>query len=448
MEFIVLHADANAIDKLKEYVLNDIRRAISKSIEAGDYWILSTYPLSTYDNNVVIGERIYEGVPQLDRVGRDIKEAKTLDLLYDGAYFSIDYENNIVHTDPIGVFPVYVGESGFASNIKLLKAVGCKRVCQLPPNKLFRVKWNKGITLQYLGQLIDFDRIKVEGTSLEDAARTFISTVAGKLNAIKRKARSSSKDIYVSFSGGIDSTVLAFLAIKENLNPYLITVGCKHSTDILVSKKVAEWLGLAGNHITVTFEDHVHSEESLIREIEEVANIIETPSLHQLSLALPLYFAIKLYAKNSVLLLGQGTDELFGGYFKYLNVYRHRGYEAVEREIRLETSLSYRFNFAREMKLAAWGDTLLYYPFISPYIVALAYSMPPETKVRGANDVYRKWLIRKVAEILELPKEVVYKTKKSLQYSSKSLSFLRKALRKTPKLDISWVVSDASTIIT
>ncbi|MEM0056879.1 MAG: asparagine synthase-related protein [Candidatus Geothermarchaeota archaeon] len=432
MEFIVARSDVDIVNKAKERLLSETRGNMLTTIEVDKYWILSTYPLLMHDNGVLIGEKFYEheGLTSINEAKLKAEEAKALDLLYDGAYFNINFEDSIVHIDPIGLLPVYVGEYGFASNIRLLKAIGCKRIHQLPPNRLFKVIWNKGIILQYISQLIYFNRIKIESSSLENAAQLFIDTVARKLNTIKRKTRNNSKNVYISFSGGIDSTILACLAIEENLNPYLITVGCKHSTDILTSRKVAEWLGLTENHITVIFEDSVPNEESLVEEVKKVASIIENPNLHQLSLALPLYFAIKLYAKDSVLLLGQGTDELFGGYFKFLNIYKLYGYEAVEREIKLEISLSYRFNFAREMKLAAWGNVSLYYPFISPYIIVLAYSVPSEAKIRGVNDVYRKWLIRKVAEILKLPEDIVYKTKKSLQYSSKSLSLLQKVLGK------------------
>lgn len=79
--------------------------------------------------------------------------------------------------------------------------------------------------------------------------------------------------------------------------------------------------------------------------ISKVIFAIEEPNPMNLAIGIPLYFATKLAKEDrcKLLLSGQGADELFGGYFKYL-----KNPETMEKDL---AELGEK-NLARDDKIA------------------------------------------------------------------------------------------------
>lgn len=214
------------------------------------------------------------------------------------------------------------------------------------------------------------------------------------LNEIK------SDNIAIAFSGGIDSSILAFLS-KNFKNKMLYTVGIEKSFDIKNGKNTAKLLNLPIKEIII--------EKNEIKDaIPKISKIIGTRNVVTVSYELPLYFVAK-DADEEVLLCGQGADELFGGYAKYLNINREELNKKLKRDVKeLKNGII-------ERKITNFFKKKLYLPFLYPKFVEIALEIPPEYKIKDKN---RKFILRELGRTLGMPKEIVQRKKKAAQYSS------------------------------
>ncbi|MDH7509322.1 MAG: asparagine synthase-related protein [Methanomassiliicoccales archaeon] len=235
-------------------------------------------------------------------------------------------------------------------------------------------------------------------------------------------------DIAVSFSGGLDSSILAAIA-SEYCTPHLYTVGIEDSHDISVARITSEKLGLPWEKIVLT-------EEDIINAVPRLAAIISDLNPLVLSYELPLYF-VALNAKESLLINGQGADELFGGYKKYELLSFDERVKSMDED--LKKLLDKGMNLER--KIAAHFGKAILHPFLNPQFIDLARSIPVEERMRGG---IRKGLLRNVARALAL-NEIADYEKKAAQYGSGIMRVLKNAARKR-KLHLNEYVQQLVTL--
>lgn len=136
-----------------------------------------------------------------------------------------------------------------------------------------------------------------------------------KLSVAKRVEGLTS--VGVIFSGGVDSSYLALLLkeISENipLKVKLYAVGVEGSKDVEAAIYASKYLNLDLEICEVT-------EESIRKALPQVVRAIGDDNLMKVGVGLTTYFATKLVAEDGmkVAISGQGADELFGGYKRYL----------------------------------------------------------------------------------------------------------------------------------
>jgi asparagine synthase (glutamine-hydrolysing) len=128
-------------------------------------------------------------------------------------------------------------------------------------------------------------------------------------------------------------------------------------------------------------------------------------------------------------LAGQGADELFGGYRRYLNLYTRFGESAAEKAMVSDIAKMHEQNFEQAFKACSFHNIELRLPLVSYPLVEFALSLPLNFKIVSKNDALRKFVLRKTAEKLGLPKQIVYKPKKAVQYATG----VDKALKKLAK---------------
>jgi asparagine synthetase B (glutamine-hydrolysing) len=87
-----------------------------------------------------------------------------------------------------------------------------------------------------------------------------------------------------------------------------------------------------------TYENFIEQvnlfEERNVEEIaSKVVNLVEEPNPVKIAIGVPFYWAAEKTAEAGlkVLLAGQGADELFGGYQRYVNDYLLHGEDNVRR---------------------------------------------------------------------------------------------------------------------
>jgi asparagine synthase (glutamine-hydrolysing) len=305
--------------------------------------------------------------------------------------------------DPIGIRPLYFSRSGlFASEKKVLWAVGEKEVEPVQPGELVVLEGG-GIRR---ARLFSLEGLKTGG----GCERKDPVGGLGKLLAYAVKNRVSKKT-GVLFSGGLDSTLVAYLA-SQHSEIILYTAGTEDSPDIEWARKVAD-------HFGWKLRERIFEIDDVREAAGRVMYAIEEPNPMNLAIGLPLYFASSLASADGtrVLLSGQGADELFGGYAKYLE-----RPELMEEDVAL---ISER-NLARDDKITMLNGVEARYPFLALPVVNFALKLPLEAKI--ANDT-RKAVLRKLALRLGIPGWIVGREKKAAQYGSRAQKLLEKVAR-------------------
>lgn len=216
------------------------------------------------------------------------------------------------------------------------------------------------------------------------------------------------KNIAIAFSGGLDSSVIAKIA-KNYFKVSLYVVGTKECLDIESAKFVAKALKLKLEIIEINKKDI----EIAIPRLIKITNC-KNPVF--ISFALPLYFVAK-NCKEKILISGQGPDELFGGYAKYLKM------DDADREMQKDTSDLLSTGTSQHLAIAREFKKELKLPYLDKEIVDFASKIPIKYKIQGG---VRKYILIQVAKQIGLPKEIAEREKKSAQYGSGIMKEIKK----------------------
>lgn len=244
--------------------------------------------------------------------------------------------------------------------------------------------------------------------------------VAGLKNALcesVKKSVSGAVKVGVLFSGGLDSSLLAHLAKRYagDADITLYTVGTVVSHDMIKARQ-ASWL------LKMKLKEVVVKGGDIESSLPLVADIIGSRHPVRLSFTLPLYFGLK-NARASVVLSGQGADELFGGYSRYLKMENNE----LEENLKKDVDDLINRDIAMDHAIARHFGKNLITPYLDEEVVARAALIPPEYKVR---DGQRKIILREAALELGLPAELAKREKKAAQYSSGMIKELRRTAKR------------------
>nr|WP_243687149.1 asparagine synthase C-terminal domain-containing protein [Methanobacterium formicicum] len=124
----------------------------------------------------------------------------------------------------------------------------------------------------------------------------------------------------ILFSGGVDSTILAVICADLGIETDLYAVGSEGSPDLLFAHNVSRDIGLP-LHTRIV-------DEQVVREYSPpVLNAIEEWNVMKLGVGMTAYLAAEMAHQHGqrVILSGQGADELFAGYHRYLDFYQEKG---------------------------------------------------------------------------------------------------------------------------
>jgi asparagine synthase (glutamine-hydrolysing) len=219
--------------------------------------------------------------------------------------------------------------------------------------------------------------------------------------------------VAVAFSGGIDSAVTATLAKRAGKSIELISVGLTNSPEMREVEKYAKQLDLP-----ITTE--TYSDDSMEEYVRRIVWLIEDHSLMKVSVAVPLHWAATRAQKSghTLMLCGQGSDELYGGYYKYARILDEQGREALRAALYRSVLDAAAVNYERDDQATSPFGVTLRTPFADHDLIRFSLTIPSEYKVKQGNDLVRKWVLRAAAKKLQVPEEMIWRRKKAIQHGT------------------------------
>ncbi len=218
----------------------------------------------------------------------------------------------------------------------------------------------------------------------------------------------------VSYSGGLDSSVIARLASGvAHVKAYsCVTKGSFDSRNV---RSCADEEHLEAAVIEMTPED-------VPRYVVRAATVLGSCEPVPVSYTIPVLRVIDESSERTIL-VGSGADELFGGYSRY-------GSERLPEEAMTKDLAKMKAELSKLASYAGSRGKTVSAPFVVDAVVDFASRLPLELKVSGPG---RKVILRQVAGLLGLPSSA--RPKKAAQYSSGVLKEMER-LAKAEGLDL------------
>ena len=345
------------------------------------------------------------------------------------AFALYDSENDVylVARDEIGVIPLYQGwdKAGryyVASELKALEGE-CQTIEEFPNGHYFYSKDEKPVRW-YKREWENFDAVKSNPRATDDKGEiinpSVIEKVRNGLESAVKQQLMSDVPYGVLLSGGLDSSIIAAITQKFSKKriesdskeaawwPQLhsFAIGLEGSPDLIAAQKAADYIG------TVHHEVHFTIQEALDA-LPDVIYHIETYDITTVRASTPMYLLARVIKSMGIkmVLSGEGSDELFGGY-----LYFHKAPNAKEfhEELVRKMSKLHLYDCLRANKsLMAWGVEGRV-PFLDKEFIDIAMSLNPSDKmnIRLSNGKQRieKWILRKAFEDM-LPEDICWRQK-------------------------------------
>ncbi len=324
--------------------------------------------------------------------------------------------------DPLGLKPLYWGRDdnqnyGFASLIAPLRNVGIVDPKPVDPGRAIELL-DSGPEVSVTHALAKPEEIEIA----EDEAIERLSTLL--LEAVSRMVP---EDSGLAFSGGVDSALVATACAKVGLKPELITVGMEGQPELVHAKQASKDIGLP---IIITSLN----ETEVLKAVQNVVQTVETKSPVTLGISLPFHFTCQQAQALGLeaIVMGQLSDELFGGYARFEETALTGGLDQVKSSMWNSVLAAAEGDFAPGDKVATSFGLELRCPFAYLPLAKFALELPVNLRVNvSPGKIVRKYLLRKLAEQWDLPSYIVNKPKKAFQYSSGVQKVLVKEARRS-----------------
>ena len=326
------------------------------------------------------------------------------------AIYDVAKNEYFIARDHMGIIPLYIGwdENGtfyVASELKALEGI-CAKIELFPPGHFMSSKDGK-LVQWYKREWADFEAVKKNETNIE--------TLKIALEAAVKRQLMSDVPYGVLLSGGLDSSIISAIAKKyaqkriesestsDAWYPQLhsFAVGLDGSPDLAAAKKVADHIGTVHHEIKFTIQEGLDA-------IRDVIYNIETYDVTTIRASTPMYLMARVIKSMGIkmVLSGEGSDELFGGYLYFHKAPNAR--EFHEETVRKLNKLHMYDCLRANKSLAAWGIEGRV-PFLDKEFMDIAMRINPKDKMINGERM-EKWVLRKAFEEL-LPESVAWRQK-------------------------------------
>lgn len=362
---------------------------------------LPDYPFQTETDSEVI-------LALYQRYG--VEAVKHLDGMFAFALVDTHTDTLFLARDPLGIKPLYIGWQAdafyFASEIKAIQQV-CDEIEEFPPGHFYT---HQGGMERY------FDLEQVCGTAYAQSAYTqpSLQEIHDTLKQAVQKRLMADVPVGVYLSGGLDSTIIAALVAQSLPDVHSFSVGVDGSEDIENARQAADYLG-------TQHHEYIFDLDEMIEAIPDVIYHLESFDPLLVRSAIPNYFLARLTRQYvTVVLTGEGADELFAGYH-YLKDYTDR--QLHDELVNLAGTL-YNCNLQRCDRMTMAHSIEGRVPFLDTEFIRLSMQVPVHHKIAPDTGV-EKWALRKAFESI-LPAHVTWRRKEQFSKGAGSSSLLER----------------------
>jgi asparagine synthase (glutamine-hydrolysing) len=320
--------------------------------------------------------------------------------LLEGSYTCaiVDAREVILARDPVGARPLFYGsEHGrlcFSSEMKGLIDHIRFDVNELPPGHIYSPS-------QGLRPFEPFVPDVPEPGTMNAAALTLRQLLT---EAVQKRMPGVKG---VSLSGGLDSSITAAIAKEYNpdIHLFTVTIDSAPGPDLESAVVMAEFLGLKRNHHIYRITDRDVSDA-----IPGAVWHLESFDEDCISGTISNYYASRMAKKyTDAVLVGEGADELFGGYRMVLKNPSVTG--DAHREQLAQKLLDIAYNTALRRLDRAWMANGVVYrtPFLDARVIAFAKKIPMAWKIHGEQQT-EKFILREAFRDM-LPERIANREK-------------------------------------
>jgi asparagine synthase (glutamine-hydrolysing) len=324
--------------------------------------------------------------------------------------------------DPLGVKPLYWARSGgrlhVASEIKALVPLG-QPVHEVPPGHHGWASAADGPDLSGYTSLAAGTGLApaigaADGSGPAAEADLELVTDAAEAAKLIRAAFEDSVRVRVDtdltvgviLSGGLDSSLTLLHVAQTHPDCVAFTVGAPGSDDLRYARRLCADLGVP-HEVVELAPRRIGSAE--IRAAVEMSELTEYGDIINAVVSVPLFRRVA-DAGVKVVLTGDGSDELFGGYAMY-----HRASPDQARRLFLHKIRNLARTELQRVDRTSMGHGVeARVPFLDPALVELALRLPMDLKVRDGQE---KWILREAFADL-LPGYIRDRPKNPMSHSS------------------------------
>jgi asparagine synthase (glutamine-hydrolysing) len=225
------------------------------------------------------------------------------------------------------------------------------------------------------------------------------------VTAIKRRV-DTDLPVGIILSGGLDSSLVATQVARLHRDCTAFTVGAPGSEDLEYARRLCDDLGL--RHVVVEIDPR-RIQAAEVKEALRVAESTEYGDAINAVVSMRAFAAVH-EAGIKVVLTGDGSDELFGGYDMYRSVdaadTRRLFLHKIRQLSRTELQRVDRCSMDQQVEARV--------PYLDLDLLLLSMRIPVSLKVR---DGYEKWVLRQAFDE-DLPDYILARHKNPMSHSS------------------------------
>jgi len=316
----------------------------------------------------------------------------------------------LIARDPIGIIPLYTGRRAdgslaVASEMKALLGI-CTTIQEFPPGH-YQTKRDAAPVRYWSREWQSFDEVPDRDVSPKEVHDALADSVHAHLM--------TDVPYGVLLSGGLDSSVIGALAAgfagsrvesgdKESAwwpRLHSFAIGLAGSPDLAAAERAAKSIGTVHHGFEFTVQEGLDALRDVIWHIES----FDTTSVRA---STPMYLMARRIRATGVkmVLSGEGSDEIFGG---YLYFHKAPSARAFHEELVRKLQLLHLYDCLRANKsMAAWGIEARV-PFLDTRFLDVAMRVPARHKMVAPGGIEKN--ILREAFRGALPDEILWRQK-------------------------------------